>query len=301
VTDLRVADPTPAADVKIWPEWRSVLYILPLPILVAFLYAGVIRDLATQWWQEPEYSHGFAVPIFAAFLIYRDSGRIFRVRPESSNSGFLLILAAVLLLLAGRIALELYLTRVSLVVLLCGLVAFLFGWRMLRVLAFPLSYLLLMIPLPSIVYNQITFPLQLLASRLASAGLQLASLPVLREGTLLSVPGYSMDVAEACSGVRSLHALLALFLAFLFVAEDRWRVRSALLILVFPVAILSNAFRVFGAGLLGSRLGPVWADGFLHTFSGWLIFLCGLISLLGMHRFLNWKWSRRLIGPPGTV
>jgi exosortase len=272
-----------------------------LPVLLGFLYFDVIKELTSQWWRESEYSHGFAVPVFAAFLVYRDSDRISRVRLEGSNSGFILILAGVMLLLAGRLALELYLTRVSLLVLLYGLIVFLFGWRMLRVLAFPASYLLLMIPLPAIIYNQITFPLQLLASRLAGAGLQLTSLPVLRDGTLLSVPGYSMDVVEACSGIRSLHALLALFLAFVFIAEDRWGVRSALILLVFPVAILSNALRVFCAGILGSQLGPAWAEGFLHTFSGWLIFVCGLASLVVMHRVLNSKWSRPLTPSPGTA
>jgi exosortase len=164
---------------------------------------------------------------------------------------------------------------------------------MLRAVSFPLSYLMWMIPVPVIIYNQITFPLQLIASRLATAWLQLARVPVLRDGNILIMSNYSLEVVEACSGIRSLMTLMALAVAYGYlVSSQRW-VRYVLAAIMVPIAIITNAIRIMGAGILARHFGPRAAEGFLHEFSGWSIFLVALALMFGSHWILRQLGQRR--------
>jgi exosortase len=264
-------------------HWQPIL----LGALVAALYAPVLDRLVLQWWSDPDYGHGFLVPLFVGYVVWRTRGHWQELRPEPSQLGLLVMLAAIGLLIVGLLGAELFVSRVSLVVLLAGMALYLAGWRTLRALAFPLAYLLLMIPLPAIIYNQVTFPLQLVASRMAAACLELLRVPVLREGNLLLLPNYTLEVVEACSGIRSLMSLVALAVAYGYLVESRYWVRGALLALMFPIAVWSNSLRVVGAGTLTYVLGPEWAEGFFHVFSGWLIFLTALAAMLLTHWLLN--------------
>ncbi len=178
-------------------------------------------------------------------------------------------------------------SRVSLLVLLAGMILFLAGWKVLRAVSFPLAFLLLMIPIPVIIYNQITFPLQLLASRFATFWLEVAQVPVLREGNVLILPNYSLEVVEACSGIRSLMTLITLAVAYGYLVEPRRSVRYALVILMIPIAIVSNAIRIMGTGVLTYHFGPKAAEGFFHEFSGWVIFLAALILMFASHSILK--------------
>lgn len=268
-------------------------WLTALALLTVWLYSNVLVGLAEEWWTNPDYGHGLVVPLFVGYVIWRDWNRIRSTPLSPSNLGLPLLAAALLMFLTGVIGLEQFLSRSSLVVLLAGMVLFLGGRRMLRVLAFPLGYLLLMVPLPALIFNQITFPLQLVASRLAALGLHLAAIPVLRQGTLLSVPGYNMEVAQACSGIRSLLSLLAVVVAFLYFGERRTWIRVAMIALVAPVAVAGNSLRVFCAGWLGFVGGRRLADGFLHLFSGWVIFVSATILLLWAHKMLSRAASRQ--------
>ena len=169
------------------------------------------------------------------------------------------------------------------------MVLFLAGWPLLRAIAFPLGFLIFTIPIPVIIYNQITFPLQLLASRLATSWLELVQVPVLRDGNILNMSNYSLEVVEACSGIRSLLTLLSLAVAYTYFAEPRRWARYALIVLIVPIAIVTNAIRIVGAGLLARHFGPAAAEGFLHEFSGWVIFLSALGLILICH------WALRQI------
>jgi exosortase len=153
--------------------------------------------------------------------------------------------------------------------------------------AFPLAFLALMIPLPAIIYNQVTFPLQLLASRLSSGGLELVGVPVLREGNVLVLPNYSLEVVEACSGIRSLMSLIALAVAYGYFAEKRQWARITLVVLMLPIAVASNSMRVMGAGVLTYWFGPQAAEGFFHLFQGWLIFVSAVACMLLVHWLLS--------------
>jgi exosortase len=160
------------------------------------------------------------------------------------------------------------------------------GWESLRIAAFPLAFMLLMIPLPAIVFNQVAFPLQLLASRAGEMTLASVDIPVLREGNVLVLANLKLEVAEACSGIRSLISLLTLGVVLGYFSDRRMWVRTALALSAIPVAIVANAVRVAGTGIAAHRFGAVAAQGFLHEFSGWVMFVVALGLMLGLQRVI---------------
>lgn len=260
--------------------------------LAAALYAPVIAVLVGQWWSDPNYSHGFLIPVVSGWLVWQTRGHWRRLPLQPSNGALAVVLAAPLLLAAGTLGAELFVSRISLLILLVGVIAFAAGWRLVRAWAFPLGFLLFMIPLPAVIYYQITFPLQLLASRLASGCLDLLQIPALREGNVIQLPNYTMSVAEACSGIRSLISLGALAVAYGYFREARIWKRVLLAVLMVPIAIASNAFRIVGTGVLTYYFGPRYAEGFFHAFSGWLIFLVAFSLMLLAHRLLSMHLGR---------
>ena len=230
--------------------------------LVAALYGPLLRQMVVQWWQDPDYSHGFLVPLFVGYVLYQRRHKLQHVQLGPNNLGFPVMLGAIVLLLAGTLGAELFVSRSSLLFLLGGMLLFFTGWKMLRAVAFPLAFLVLMIPLPALIYNQVTFPLQLLASRLASNSLELFGVPVLREGNVLVLPNYSLEVVEACSGIRSLMSLIALAVAYGYFVEKRLWARITLVVVMVPIAVAGNALRVVGAGVVTYFWGPQYAEGF---------------------------------------
>lgn len=261
--------------------------VLMIAGLVAGLYGPVLARMIVQWWQDPDYSHGFVVPLFVGYVLYQRRQHLRQVPLEPSNLGLPVIVGAIGLLLAGSLGAELFVARFSLLFLLGGMLLFFAGWKMLRAVAFPLAFLALMIPLPAIIYNQVTFPLQLLASRMSSSWLELVGVPVLREGNVLVLPNYSLEVVEACSGIRSLMSLIALAVAYGYFVDKRNWVRITVVILMVPIAVASNAMRVMGAGVLTYLFGPQAAEGFFHSFQGWLIFVFAVACMLLLHWLLS--------------
>jgi exosortase len=270
-----------------WKSRSGIMWSTILLGLVVLLYASVLRLLVIQWWTDPNYGHGFFVPLFSAFILWHQRERWMNSEIKPSNFGFLVMLGAVGLLFIGSLGAELFTSRVSLLVLIAGIILFLAGWKMLRAMSFPLAFLIFMIPIPVIIYNQITFPLQLIASRLATFWLEVVQVPVLRDGNILVMSNYSLEVAEACSGIRSLMSLSALAVAYGHLAEPRRWARYALILLLVPSAVVSNAIRIMGAGVLAHKFGPQAAAGFLHEFSGWVVFLASLILLFVCHGILR--------------
>jgi exosortase len=258
-----------------------------LGALVVLLYGKVLEGLVRQWWTDPDYGHGFFIAPFSAYVLWRLRDRWMKIEIKPSNFGLLVMIGAIGLLFLGSLGAELFTSRFSLLILLAGIVMFLAGWKFLRAVWFPLAFLVFMIPLPVIIYNQITFPLQLLASRFATFLLGLVQVPVLRDGNILVLSNYSLEVVEACSGIRSLLSLISLSVIYLYFTEPRRWLRYFLVALMVPLAIVSNAVRIMGAGMLAHRFGPAAAEGFLHAFSGWVIFVTALLLLLGSHWVLR--------------
>jgi exosortase len=277
----------PAAEAS---EKRRDWMVWPVVVvgLLGLLYASVLKALALQWWSDPDYGHGFFIPVFSAYILWRQRGRWLSAGIHPNNFGLLVMIGGICLLFLGSLGAELFTSRLSLLVLGSGLILFLAGWKVFLAVSFPLGFLIFMIPIPAILYNEITFPLQLLASRLASSGLELMQVPVLRDGNVLVMSNYSLEVMEACSGIRSLMALLSLAVAYGFLAERRNWVRCALALWMVPSAIITNAIRIVIAGMSAHRFGPAAAQGILHEFSGWLVFLTALVLLLAMHGILRY-------------
>jgi exosortase len=264
--------------------WQAAL----LAICLAWLYGAVLARLAAQWWSDPNFSHGFLVPVFSAYVIWSQRERLGALPVRPSWSGLPILFAAMGLLVVGVLGVELFLMRASLLLACAGLVVYFLGWQFLRALLFPLAFLMLMIPLPAILFNQITFPLQLLASKLAGALLPLAGVPVLREGNVITLPAMTLEVAEACSGIRSLMSLLTLAVVYGYVLETRSNWRVILAVAALPIAVLANSLRIVGTGLLVQYWDPDKAEGFFHTFSGWMIFVVSLVLLFLVHRTMKW-------------
>jgi exosortase len=258
-------------------------------VLVGFavLYRDVIAKLVHDWATDDNYSHGFLIVPIAAYLAWERRERLVAVPPRPSSVGWIIVVASFLVLMAGVLGAELFLTRVSILGVLAGCIVFILGWQHLRLLAFPIAFLLLMIPLPAIVFNQIAFPLQLLASQVGEATLSAVGIPVLREGNVMIMANTSLEVAEACSGIRSLISLLTLGIIFGYVADPRGWVRTTIALATIPIAVIANGARVAGTGIAAHAYGPAAAQGFFHEFSGWLVFVFAFSLLFLMQRVIQ--------------
>ena len=252
----------------------------------AFLYRQVIGDLVYDWSRDDNYSHGFLIVPIALYLAWERRIKFASTERRPSNFGLILVLGSVLLLFAGVLGTEFFTTRISMLGIIAGSLVFLFGWAQLRIMLFPVAFLLLMIPIPAIIFNQVAFPLQLLASRFAEGTLAACQVPVFREGNVINLANTSIEIAEACSGIRSLIALLTLGIVYGYFMEARLWVRIVLALATIPVAIAANAFRVAGTGLAAHFYGSAAAQGFFHSFSGWLVFLVAFAMLFALHRIL---------------
>jgi len=282
VEEVALVRPTPHPAMPGANWWRFAT----LTAVIAWLYFSVLLRLAQQWWHDPNFSHGFLVPVFSLYVVWRNRARIARESPDPTWWGLPIVFLAIFLLLAGTMGSELFLARSSLLILIVGLVVLFRGWRYFRVVLFPWLFLFLMIPIPEIIFNQITFPLQILASKIAAGLLPLAGVPVFREGNIIRLPTMPLEVAEACSGIRSLLSLTTIAIIYGYFQEtSNWR-RMVLAVASIPIAILANSFRIFGTGLLVQYWSPEVAEGFFHSLSGMFIFLFSLALLVGFHRIL---------------
>ena len=263
-----------------------------LALLVGLLYHDVLTRLVLQWINDPNFSHGFFVPLFSAYILWERRRQLAEIEIQPSWMGLLVMAGALSILVVGVLGAELFLSRISLVLLLAGLVIQLLGWNWFRAMIFPWAFLFLMIPIPAILFNQIAFPLQLLAARMATALLSLLGVPVLRDGNVIQLASMSLEVVEACSGIRSLISLLTLALIYGYLLEQNRTRRVLLALAAVPIAVAANALRVTGTGLLGQYWDPAKAQGFFHEFEGWVIFVLSLGLLFLFHYLLRKFWPK---------
>ena len=273
--------PQSALNRDLW--WQGTTLVL----LIAWLYWSILFHLAKQWSNDPNFSHGFFVPAFSLFVLWQDRASLARQPREPSSWGLLIVVFSLTVLVVGVLGAELFLSRISLLLLIAGLVIFFRGWPMFRAVLSPWAFLILMIPIPAIVFTQITFPLQILASKVAALLLPLLGVPVLREGNVINLPAMPLEIAEACSGIRSLLSLATLAVIYGYLVETRIWVRVVLALASIPIAVAANSLRIVGTGLLVQYWDPDKAEGFFHTFSGWLVFVVSLGMLFLLHRLLQ--------------
>ncbi|MGH9607961.1 MAG: exosortase/archaeosortase family protein [Terracidiphilus sp.] len=269
--------------------WRSVL----IGVIAMGLYYRVLGKLVTDWWQIPDFSHGFLVVPFAAYLVWVKRKAIREARIAPTWSGVAVIALGLVILILGNYGAQLVLERISIIIVLGGLILGFGGWQLTTELRFALLVLLLAIPIPSLVFNQITLPLQFMSSKAASAVLPLFGVPVLREGNIIQIPSMRLEVAEACSGIRSLMSLFALAIFYGYFFEKSVLRRILLALFSIPIAMAANAARIVGTGLCVQYWDPDKALGFFHEFSGWVIFLVSLSCLYIVHRLISLISSAR--------
>lgn len=262
--------------------------ILLMAVLIFFLYSGILTRLALDWWDDPNYSHGFFVPAFSAFVLWQDRRKLASLLTRPSWFGLVVVAGALLVLIVGVLGAELFLSRSSFLFLLAGLLIYFRGWGYFRAVLFPWAILFIMIPIPVIIFNQVALPLQFLASQLASGSLALVGVPVLREGNIIQLPSMTLEVAEACSGIRSLVSLVTLAIFYGYFFESRILHRVLLVVAAVPIAVAANSLRIMGAGLLGQYWSPDRAQGFFHLFSGLVVFVVALVMLYFFHVALSW-------------
>jgi exosortase len=250
---------------------RTLVAVLTAVALLV-LYAPVLANLVRDWATDDNYSHGFLIVPLAAYFVWERRQKLASMAKAPSMLGLPVVVLGLAMLLAGLLGAEQFLPRLSLLVVLAGVVIFLYGWQVCRALSLPLAFLLLMIPIPALLFNQIAFPLQLVASRVGESVLSTLSIPVLREGNVIVLANTSLEVAEACSGIRSLISLLTLGIVYGYFMDPRGGVRTAVALSTIPIAIVANGARVAGTGVAAHYYGVQAAEGFFHTFSGWFVF-----------------------------
>lgn len=292
-----LTEPSESLEAQGLSSQFSVRAWWPVGLLAAgviVLYAQVIAGLFSQWYDNPEYSHGFLVPLVSAYVIWMNRERLRSIEPRPATfMGVAVIVGALMLLFLGSLGAELFLTRISLLGTITGLVIYFGGWHLVRALTFPLAFLLLAIPLPALIYNEIVFPLQLLASRLATGCLDIShSMPVLREGNVLILPNSTLEVVEACSGIRSLMSLITLAAGYAYLVEKNLTIRTLVVIGMIPVAIIANSSRVMITALVTYYMSPAAAEGITHALSGLAIFVAATFLMISLHAVLRKMWTR---------
>src|SRR5829696_9210281 len=294
------------------PAAKRLWQGLAISFAIVFAYATVLVKLFHDWWTDENYSHGLLIPLIIGYIIWSQRDKLARVpaRPTLLLGGAAILLA-LLTLWAGVAGAELYTQRLSLILLLAGITVYFWGLSLLRLILVPLSLLFLAIPIPTIIFNKIAFPLQLFASRCAVWSMSVLGIPVLRQGNIIELKPLNsfdtkkLEVVEACSGIRSLMTLLTLAVVFAYFThapddngsgsgkrfgwlKSYWFWRSLIIVIsAVPIAILTNAFRVSGTGVLAHYYGTAIADGFFHSFSGWVVYIVAFILLFGIGMIID--------------
>lgn len=263
--------------------WKQMAWFGGLLLLC---YAPVLYRLGQQWYNDEDMGHGFFVPVVAGYIIWRRREELMAARPETNYWGLLVVLWGAVQFMLGTLGANIFLARTAFLVSLIGAIWYLGGTKVLKVLAFPLALLWFMIPIPAIIYARITLPLQLFASTVAEKVLALFNIPVLRDGNVLELASQKLDVAEACSGIRSLLSLSFLALIYSYFFDSKVWMRWALLGATIPIAIAANAARVTITGLM-SEYKPELAQGFFHLLEGWVLFLVAGTLLVMVHQLFN--------------
>ncbi len=283
------AQAAPVPAVKRDLPWTAIAWF---GILLIAAYFPILKHLVEQWSDDPDVGHGFFVPVVAGYIIWQRREQLAAMEWRPAWWGIALMVWGGVQAYVGMLGAELFLQRTAFLISLVGLLLVLGGKAMVKELAFPLLLLPFMIPIPTVVYNRITFPLQLFASRVAENLLGLINIPVLRDGNVLELASQRLSVAEACSGIRSLLSLSFLSLVYAYFFDTKVWMRWALFLGVLPIAILANAGRVTVTGIL-SEYNTELAQGFFHELEGFIIFAIAFAMLYVLHLLINWvyRWK----------
>jgi len=268
-------------------------YLIGLLFLLFALYAKIVPDMVMDWYNDENYSHGFLVPLISGYFLYTRWQELKDSPAIPLKAGLLVVVLGLLQLLIGWLGTEYFTMRSSLIVLLAGLILSFFGASVFRVLTLPLAYLFFMVPIPYIIYDAAAFPLKLFVTKASVFTLKAIGVVVLREGNIIMFPATTLEVADACSGIRSLVSLLALAVAYaFFIRITPWK-RWLLICSAIPIAIFTNAVRVIVTGLLAQHWGEKAAQGFFHEFAGLAVFGVAMVMLVSFGAVLT-RWEKKI-------
>lgn len=263
------------------------LKILVVFALLAAAFYPVYPDLANAWMHQQDNSYGILVPFISLYFLWDRRAELVSTPPQSTNWGLLFTILSLLLYLLALVGGVAFVSRLMLVAALAGLVLYVFGWRRFKILAFPLFFLFFMVPIPVSIVSLISLPLQNFATRVSAGLIQACSIPVYREGNMLYFVQTQLEVAEACSGIRSLMALIMLSVVFVYLSKQGILKKTILLCSAIPIALTGNLLRVSGTGILAHFFGDKVARGFMHEFSGMAVFVFGMLILFLEFNVLN--------------
>ncbi|MEW6213679.1 MAG: exosortase/archaeosortase family protein [Nitrospirota bacterium] len=261
------------------------LMVLVLSFLLLFNYTLI--ELFKDWSTNPNYSHGFLVPCITAFMIWQKREKLCLSSLSPSNWGLLILIMGMIVHVVANLGAELFTMRIAMVITIFGFSIYFMGGKITRNIAVPLGYLIFMIPIPAVLWNKIAFPLQIFASRMAEIVIRAMGISVLREGNILYLTNTTLEVVDACSGIRSLITLSALSAAFAYLSNHSIPKKWILFTAALPIALLVNIIRLSLTAGLASRFGEKVAQGFIHEFSGLFIYLLGLVLLVSVHGVLS--------------
>ncbi|MDP9171683.1 MAG: exosortase/archaeosortase family protein [Acidobacteriota bacterium] len=268
-----------------WVEWAPLFWF---SALLLGSYAIVLSRLARQWVTDQDMTHGVFVPFLVLYVVWQKRQELASVESRHNILGLALMLIGAFLLCIGPPGLDTFatVTRIAFVFSLLGTILYLRGWPTIRVLLYPLALLILMFPMPGFILEKLTFPLQLIASKLAEHMLELMRYSVLREGNILILPGQTLNIAEACSGLRSMMALTFLGQAYIYLFDSRPWMRIAIALLVVPIAVLANCLRIVASAVAGSY-NREWGEGTYHESTGWIVFVVAFVCVVAAHASIN--------------
>jgi exosortase D (VPLPA-CTERM-specific) len=263
-------------------QGRLILILSALSVLVAVLaFNASLVELVGRWIKQEEYGHGFLIAALTVWLLWSRRDALVASMGRPSWLGPLVVLAAAVTHTVGEISAIFILSHLAFIGALIGITLSIGGYSLLRVAAVPLLFLLFAIPLPYFIESLLTWRLQLISSELGVLVIRMFDIPVYLEGNVIDLGNYKVQVVEACSGLRYLYPLLGLsFLAAYFFHAPLWQ-RVVVFLSAVPITILMNSFRIGMVGVLVHSWGSQMADGALHFFEGWVVFLACTALLMG--------------------
>ncbi len=269
---------------------KQIKKYMPVATIATFLmilYFPVLKELVSDWYHDSNYSHGFLIPLVSGYFIWQKREYLIKITIKTYHVGLFVLLPGLIMYIIATASAEWFFARLSFIIVISGILLFITGKDFFKAIFFPVLFLVFMIPLPYIIYYSLTFPMQIFASKTSTMLLQLIGFPILRQGNIIHLQNYSLEVVEACSGLRSLMTLSALGAALAYFSQKTALGGIFLFLFSIPIAIGANIFRILITALGATLISPNFADGFIHEISGLMVFLVGLTSLAITGAVLN--------------